>query len=157
MLLEKWTNGDLHPTHQRLRALSGDRHGGSNLDDLKNAYRQLGINLKFSPNGGERITFSGLLRRLAHGAGAVVLGDDSKLPRWYGRWDYGFWKMTKKEKKKHPSHDNHAVYVERYDRAARPRVADGPARARATGTASGSASGRCASSPGAAAVPSSPP
>ena len=45
-----------------------------------------------------------------------MLGDDSKLPRWYGRWDYGFWKMTKKEKKKHPSRDNHAVYVERYDR-----------------------------------------
>ncbi len=116
MLIEKWTNGDIHPTHQRLRALSGDRHGGSNLDDLKKAYKKLGINLKFSPNGGERITFNGLLRRLAHGAGAVVLGDDSKLPRWYGRWDYGFWKMTKKEKKKHPSRDNHAVYVERYDR-----------------------------------------
>ena len=116
MLIEKWTNGDVHPTHQRLRALSGDRHGGSNLADLKKAYKKLGINLKFSPNGGERITFNGLLRRLAHGAGAVVLGDDSKLPRWYGRWDYGFWKMTKKEKKKHPSRDNHAVYVERYDR-----------------------------------------
>ncbi len=115
MLIDKWTNGKIHPTHQRLRALSGDR-GGSNLADLKKAYKKLGINLKFSPNGGERITFNGLLRRLAHGAGAVVLGDDSKLPRWYGRWDYGFWKMTKKEKKKHPSRDNHAVYVERYDR-----------------------------------------
>lgn len=116
MLIDKWTNGDIHPTHQRLRALSGDRRGGSNFDDLKTAYRRLGINLKFSPNGGDRITFTGLLRRLAHGAGAVVLGDDAKLPRWYGRWDYGFWKMTKKERKKHPSRDNHAVYVERFDR-----------------------------------------
>ena len=116
MLIAKWTNGRIHPTHQRLRALSGDRSRGSNLDDLKVAYRKLGINLQFSPDGGNRITFNGLLRRLAHGAGAVVLGDDSKLPRWYGRWDYGFWHMTKKEKKKHPSADNHAVYVERFDR-----------------------------------------
>ena len=116
MLIQKWTNGKVHPSHQRLRALSGDRSGGSNLDDLKIAYRKLGFNLKFSPDGGNRITFRGLLRRLAHGAGAVVLGDDSQLPGWYGRWDYGFWKMTKKEKKKHPSRDNHAVYVERFDR-----------------------------------------
>ena len=155
MLIDKWTNGKIHPTHQRLRALSGDR-GGSNLDDLKKAYKKLGINLKFSPDGGERITFNGLLRRLAHGAGAVVLGDDSKLPRWYGRWDYGFWKMTKKEKKKHPSRDNHAVYVERYDRRhGRVWLMDPLAR-RATGTASGSASGRSASSPGAAAAPCTP-
>ena len=80
MLIAKWTNGRIHPTHQRLRALSGDRSRGSNLDDLKIAYRKLGINLQFSPDGGNRITFNGLLRRLAHGAGAVVLGDDSKLP-----------------------------------------------------------------------------
>jgi hypothetical protein len=116
MLIAKWTNGRIHPTHQRLRTLSGDRSRGSNLDDLKIAYRKLGINLRFSPDGGNRITFRGLLRRLAHGAGAVVLGDDSKLPRWYGRWDYGFWHMSKKERKKHASADNHAVYVERFDR-----------------------------------------
>ncbi len=116
MLIAKWTNGDIHPTHQRLRSLSGDRTRGSNLDDLKIAYRKLGINLKFSPDGGNRITFSGLLRRLAHGAGAVVLGDYSRLPRWYGRWDYGFWTLTKKEKKKDRSADNHAMYVERFDR-----------------------------------------
>jgi len=116
MLIEKWTNGRIHPTHQRLRRLSGDLVKGSGLDDLKVAFRKLGVNLKFSPDGGDPITFRGLLRRLAHGAGAVVLGDDSRLPRWYGRWDYGFWHMTRKERKKHPSHDNHALYVERYDR-----------------------------------------
>ncbi len=116
MLIAKWTNGDIHPTHQRLRTLSGDRSRGSNLDDLKIAYRKLGINLKFSPDGGNRITFSGLLRRLAHGAGAVVLGDYSKLPRYYGRWDYSFWNLTKKERKKNRSADNHAMYVERFDR-----------------------------------------
>ena len=116
MLIDKWTNGKIHPGHQRLRALSGDRNGGSNFDDLKIAYKRLGINLKFSPNGGDRISFNGLLNRLAHGAGAIVLGDDSRFPQWYGRWDYGFWKMTKKDRKKHPSRDNHAVYVERFDR-----------------------------------------
>ena len=116
MLIDKWTNGKIHPSHQRLRALSGDHVKGSNLEDLEIAYRRLGIKLKFSPNGGERISFNGLLHRLANGAGAVVLGDDSRLPRWYGRWDYGFWKMTKKDRKKHPSRDNHAVYVERFDR-----------------------------------------
>ena len=46
MLIAKWTNGRIHPTHQRLRALSGDRSRGSNLDDLKVAYRKLGINLQ---------------------------------------------------------------------------------------------------------------
>ena len=113
MLLDKWTNGDLTPTHQQLRRLAGDPHGGSTLEDLHVAYARLGINLRFSPDGGERITWSMLLRRLAKGAGAVLLGDDSKLPRWYGRWDYGFWKLTTKEK---ASKDNHAVYIERYDR-----------------------------------------
>jgi hypothetical protein len=116
MLINKWTNGKIHPTHQRLRSLSGDRYRGSYFDDLKIAYRKLGINLRFSPDGGDRITFSGLLRRLAHGAGAVVLGDYSQLPSWYGRWDYAFWHMTKTERKKHRSADNHAVYVERFDR-----------------------------------------
>jgi hypothetical protein len=116
MLINKWTNGKIHPTHQRLRSLSGDRFKGSNFDDLKIAYRKLGMNLKFSPDGGARITYRGLLRRLAHGAGAVVLGDYSKLPRYYGRWDYAFWHMTKKEKKKHKSADNHAIYVEKFDR-----------------------------------------
>jgi hypothetical protein len=107
MLLDKWTNGRRTITHQRLRALSGDR-GGSVLTDLAVAYDRLGIKLRYSPDGGDPMTWSGLLRRLAHGAGAVVLGDDSKLPRWYGRWDYRFWKGKGKT-------DNHAVYVERYD------------------------------------------
>ncbi len=109
MLLDKWTNGRVTVTHQRLRTLSGDRVRGSDLGDLKVAYAKLGIDLRFSPNGGERITWGGLLNRLAHGAGAVLLGDDHKLPRWYGRWDHGFWKAKGKK-------DNHAVYVERYDR-----------------------------------------
>lgn len=113
MLLDKWTNGDVIRTHQQLRRLSGDRKGGSDFDDLRRAYAKLGFKLTFSPDGGERITWSKLLRRLSQGAGAVVLGDYSELPRWYGRWDYGFWRLTKKEKAKA---DNHAMYIERYDR-----------------------------------------
>jgi hypothetical protein len=109
MLLDKWTNGRLIVTHQRLRALSGDRVKGSMFPDLKVAYAKLGIDLVYSPDGGTRITWAGLLKRLANGAGAVLLGDDSRLPRWYGRWDHGFWKAKGKK-------DNHAVYVERYDR-----------------------------------------
>ena len=116
MLIDKWTNGKMHPSHQRLRGLSGDHVKGSNFDDLKVATRKLGLHFTFSPDGGNRISFHGLLRRLAHGAGAIVLGDYSRLPRWYGRWDYGFWHMSKKDRKKHASRDNHAVYVERFDR-----------------------------------------
>ena len=108
MLLDKWTNGALDLDRQRLRALSGDRRGGSSFDELKVAYGKLGINLRYSPDGGAPMTWAGLLRRLKAGAGAVIQGDDSKLPRWFGRWDYGFWKNKGVK-------DNHAVYVERYD------------------------------------------
>ena len=109
MLLDKWTNGRVTATHGRLRRLSGDTHRGSTLADLRVAYAKLGIDLAYSPDGGARITWGGLLNRLAHGGGAVLLGHYSKLPRWYGRWDYRFWKGKAKT-------DNHAVYVERYDR-----------------------------------------
>jgi hypothetical protein len=108
MLLDKWTNGDRAVTHQRLRQLSGDTSGGSGLADLADAYAHLGIDLTYSPDGGDRITWSSLLRKLANGAGAILLGDDSKLPRWYGRWDYKFWKGKART-------TNHAVYIERYD------------------------------------------
>jgi hypothetical protein len=109
MLLDKWTNGRVTVTRQALRAKSGDRHGGSTFDDMKIAFAKYGFNLKFSPDGGTRITWGQMLSRLEKGAGAVLLGDDHRLPRWFGRWDYGFWKKTGKD-------DNHAVYIERYDR-----------------------------------------
>jgi hypothetical protein len=110
MLLDKWTNGARIVSHQRLRQLSGDASGGSDLADLADAYARVGIALRYSPDGGDRITWSSLLRRLSNGAGAILLGDDSKLPRWYGRWDYRFWKGKART-------TNHAVYIERYDRA----------------------------------------
>jgi hypothetical protein len=109
MLLDKWTNGDVLVSHQALRSKSGDRVGGSSFDELKAAYAKIGFKLKFSPDGGDRITWGQLLARLRKGAGAVVLGDYGDLPRYFGRWDYRFWKK-KKEK------DNHAVYIERYSR-----------------------------------------
>jgi hypothetical protein len=109
MLLDKWTNGDVRVTRQQLRAASGDLHGGSQFRDMEVAFARYGFNLTFSPDGGERLSWSQLLKRLEKGAGAVVLGDDHKLPRWFGRWDYGFWKAKGKK-------DNHAVYIERYDR-----------------------------------------
>ncbi len=109
MLLDKWTNGRDAVSRQALRRLSGDSHGGSTLADLRTAYAKLGIALAYSPDGGATITWRTLLSRLEHGAGAVLLGDDSKLPRWYGRWDPPFWRATGEG-------DNHAVYIERYDR-----------------------------------------
>ena len=113
MLLDKWTNGDVTRTYQQLRRLAQDHGGGSALADLGVASARLGIDLRFSPDGGERITWPDLLRRLERGAGAVVLGNYAALPRWYGRWDRAFWTLTKEET---AEGDNHAMYIERYDR-----------------------------------------
>ena len=111
MLLDKWTNGDVSVTHQRLRNLSGDDDGGSSLEDLRVAFRRLGFRVEL--DGGRRRD-DDLARRCCGacrpGGGAVVLGDYGQLPRWYGRWDYRFWNG-----KGTSGNDNHAVYVERYD------------------------------------------
>ena len=108
MLLDKWTNGDVRMTHGKLRRLSGDR-GGSSFEDLQVAFRKLGFDLPLDASGDSRLTWGGLLGRLRKGAGAVVLGDYGDMPRWHARWDRSFWRKKGKE-------DNHAVYVERYDR-----------------------------------------
>ncbi len=109
MLADKWTNGEIRLTHGELRRLSGDEHGGSSFVAMQVAFRKLGLPFALNANGGSTLTWGALLGRLRNGAGAVVLGDDSELPRWFGRWDYRFWRKEGKE-------DNHAVYVERYDR-----------------------------------------
>jgi hypothetical protein len=109
MLLDKWTNGNVIRTHGELRRLSGDRRRGSSFEDLRVAFRKLGFRLELDADGDSTITWGQLLSRLRRGAGAVVLGDYSDLPRWYGRWDHRFWRKSGKK-------DNHAVYVERYDR-----------------------------------------
>jgi hypothetical protein len=114
MLLDKWTNGELRVSHERLRRLSGDLQGGSSFAAMRVAFRRLGFDIPLTAGGDSTMTWQGLLARLRSGAGAVVLGDYSKLPRWYGRWDRRFWNGKGKT-------DNHAVYVERYD-AKRGRV-----------------------------------
>ena len=109
MLADKWTNGDIKVTHGELRRLSGDLRGGSSLEDLQVAFRRLGLPVQLDADGDSMLTWSAFLARLRNGAGAVVLGDQGQMPRWYGRWDYRFWRKKGKA-------DNHAVYVERYDR-----------------------------------------
>lgn len=109
MLLDKWTAGGTAITRRELRLLWDGHSGGAALGDLRVAYAKLGIDLEFSPDGGARITWPQLLDRLEHGAGAVLLGHDSKLPRWYGRWDVSFWQGLGQD-------DHHAVYIEGYDR-----------------------------------------
>ncbi len=108
MLVDKWTNGEATPGRERLRALSGDRNGGSTLADVARTFAALDLPLRYSPDGGDPMTWAGLLDRLAHGAGAILFGSDTKLPRYYGRWDRHFWQGKGKS-------DAHAVYIERFE------------------------------------------
>ncbi len=108
MLLEKWTAGRITVSKDRLRRLSGDTKKGSNFRDLAPVLRRLGLKARWSPEGGEFVTWNAMRARIRAGGGAVLLGDYHDLPRWYGRWAPRFWK--KKGKK-----DNHAIYLDRYD------------------------------------------
>ena len=87
MLLDKWTSGSRIIGRERLRALSGDHEGGSNLGDVQRAFARAGLDLATSPGGGASIGWSTLLRRLGSGGGAILLGDYGELPARYGRWD----------------------------------------------------------------------
>ena len=109
MLLDKWTNGATTVGRERLRALSRDRTGGSSFSDIQRSFARLGLQFRWSPSGGDRITWARLLDRLSHGSGAILLGDYGKLPRRYGRWDPTFWRRT-------GPLDDHALYLEAYDR-----------------------------------------
>lgn len=108
MLVEKWTAGRITISKDRLRRMSGDMKKGSNFDDLAPVMRKLGLSGKWSPEGGDYVTWAGLRDRIRKGGGAILLGDYHDLPRYYGRWAPKFWK--KKGKK-----DNHAIYLDRYD------------------------------------------
>jgi hypothetical protein len=110
MFVDKWTAGRLTISKDRLRKLSGDLHGGSKLNLVGRVLREIGLPARASPTGGAVVTWKDLRARLASGGGAILLGDDSKLPRWYGRWDPAFWRGT-------GNGDDHAVYLDRYDRA----------------------------------------
>ncbi len=109
MLIDKWTAGHVQIGRETLRRLSGDRNGGSTFVELGRAFDRLGMRLTWSPEGGDYVTWPELLDRLSKGGGAVLLGDYGKLPRRYGRWDPSFWK-------KDGTDDNHALYLDGYDR-----------------------------------------
>ena len=108
MLVEKWTAGRITLSKDRLRRLSGDKVKGSNFNDLAPVLRHLGLKARWSPEGGDFVTWNEMRARIRAGGGAVLLGDYHDLPRWYARWAPKFWK--KKGKK-----DNHAIYLDRYD------------------------------------------
>ena len=112
MLLDKWTHGRATPERQVLRRASGDAVGGSRLSDLARAITRLyGWRPKFSPDGGERLTWTDLLERLASGGGAVLAGDYGRLGSPFTRWDWSY--------AHDPNAGGHALYVERYDERAK--------------------------------------
>lgn len=132
MYLDKLTSGYDVTDHERLRVLSGDLEGGSNFNHVKRAFDAIDIPFQFSPNGGDPVTWKSLLARLEAGGGAIIQGDYSKLPKRYGRWDPKFWRLditpvkpvkpgaaARADKAVAPAKkdaDDHAMYIERYDR-----------------------------------------
>ncbi|HEX5823360.1 MAG TPA: hypothetical protein VFY18_02775 [Candidatus Limnocylindrales bacterium] len=109
MLVDKWTAGQARASKERLRSLSGDAKGGSTFGHLDRALARIGLHARTSPHGGDFVTWNELRKRLAAGGGAILLGDYSRLPRYYGRWDPRFWRGEGKN-------DNHAIYLDGYDR-----------------------------------------
>lgn len=71
MLLDKWTNVATRVDREKLRRLSGDLEGGSGLAHVGRAFAKLGIELTWSPLGGDAVTWRELLDRLRHGGGAI--------------------------------------------------------------------------------------
>ena len=86
MLVEKWTAGRITESKDRLRRLSGDKVKGSNFRDLAPVLRRLGLKARWSPEGGDFVTWNEMRAQIRGGGGAVLLGDYHDLPRWYGRW-----------------------------------------------------------------------
>jgi hypothetical protein len=110
MLLDKWTHGRIQPDRERLRAASRDFRGGSTFADLaRAASRRYGWRPRWSPDGGDPLTWRGLLDRLAKGGGAVIAGDYGDLGNPFIRWSRSY--------AADPHAAGHAMYVERYDAA----------------------------------------
>lgn len=108
MLIDKWTHGRLRVSQGRLRKSSGDDEGGATFRELaRGTASSTGIRLRWSPAGGDPMTWWQLLDRLERHGGAVLFGEYGKLPAAYTRWAPRFARAAK---------DDHAVYVERYDR-----------------------------------------
>lgn len=107
MLIERWTGERVD--RRALRAAANVPKGGSSLKDVARGMAvMLDLHLRFSPNGGDPMTWRQLLARLADGGGAVIEGAYSRMPRWYRRWDRKFAASG-------PVKSAHAVYVERYE------------------------------------------
>lgn len=107
MLVEKWTGARV--THQALRIAANAPKGASSLDDIaRGTANLLGLHLRYSPDGGDPMTWGMLLTRLARGGGAVLEGAYSRMPRWFQRLDRKFAASG-------PEKSGHAVYVERYE------------------------------------------
>ena len=108
MLLDKWTHGGTRVTQTTLRRAANKKKGGASLYDLSRGIAGVtGLRLRFSPGYGDTMSWWQLLDRLAHGGGAVLIGDYGRLPAHYTRWDRSFANKRK---------SSHAVYVQSYDR-----------------------------------------
>ncbi len=109
MLLDKWTHGRIRVGQAKLRTASFDDEGGAGFRDLASGVtRATGIRLRWSPGGGDPMTWWQLLDRLERDGGAVLFGQYGRLPAAQTRWAPAFARAD---------NDDHAVYVERYDRA----------------------------------------
>lgn len=112
MLLDHWSGGSLRASYLELRRASGAPISGpSYFSEFVSGARALGgVTVRYSPNGGDPLTFDGLLDRLAHHGGAVVAGSYANLPASYTRWDRAFAAAG-------AARSGHAVYVQQYDAA----------------------------------------
>jgi hypothetical protein len=110
MLIDRWTGGATRPNQARLRTASRvPASEGVSFGELSRAVaRESGLDLRYSPSGGDPMTWDQLLARLTRGGGAVVGGAYSRLPSHYQRWARGFASLG-------VSGSGHAVYVERYE------------------------------------------
>ena len=109
MLLDKWTHGGTRVTQTALRRAAHKKRGGASLYDLSRGIAGVsGRRIRFSPGYGDTMSWWQLLDRLAHGGGAVLIGEYGRLPAHYTRWDRSF---------ANKRNSSHAVYVQSYDRA----------------------------------------
>lgn len=109
MLLDKWTGGRQRPNQARLRLASRvPASKGVSFAELSRAVARVsGMDLRFSPGGGDPLNWNQLMSRLARGGGAVLGGAYSRLPRHYQRWARDFARQGARA-------SGHAVYIERY-------------------------------------------
>lgn len=108
MLLDKWAGRE--PDQQALRRASGvpDTQGVSFNQLARAVGRVTGIDLRYSPGGGDPMNWNDLLERLSKGGGAILGGSYARLPTHYQRWNREYAALG-------PRNSGHAVYMERYE------------------------------------------